>query len=1187
MRFPRGALVFTLGFFALAAQTLLFRQFLTAFEGNELAIGIFFCSWLVWVTLGAWLARIPTPLHAHLVTRFRGAVLLYLPAFVIQYALIGNAREIAGVAPYEQFPLLAMVGVCFVANSPISVLTGAFFTWACRWAASTDSTTKPNDAGLTPAWVYMLEAIGAAAGSLWATMWLAGGVPVETVFLSTAIVLTAGGIEVNRSGSVRLAAAILLALLIYLGAGDYWSACTHQRQWGRLLPAGYQGSVTTAQAEYLYGEHDGQFTVMSWGSVCETPFTTSQGAEDAAAILPQCPGARRILVLGTDAYPLCSVLCSLTQIEQVDWFHPDPAYPGTLLDVLRQRGYAVPDNLKAYGTDARTFLRETALSYDLIILSLPDTTTLLLNRYSTAEFFATVRGALKPGGVIATRVPGGANYLASESAFLGLSMMTTLEAAFRNTALKPGASSWFFASDGDTVTASPMRLARRWQQIDGAERWYPAEGVRDFYRGGRVMQQLDAYEKARVSVPPEVLVNTDRNPRALLFGILLELRRAGFRLADALPGVLGGGTFVVAAALLVLAASRFVFLIKHGGSGVPPVFDAHLLIATTGLASMALSIVLMFFYQVRHGALFLHIGIISALVMLGAWIGSLATKWLLSRRNAESPLVLPGLLTGHLLVLGGAMAMGTDAPIAVFLAGFFLCGVFTGAYFPIGAFRLAQAGQQPDVSGAHLEAFDNFGGAFGAAVTGLVLLPFFGAVHTVALLAGFLALNIPPLLLGKRAEHVRPAAGDWFDRLARPASYAAVTIAMLALAASNILAASNAASRASRLLDDVRTLAGQDAELESATVTLADGAAFTYYREKTPEGETKGYLFDTRALADDVYGYGGPVVLAVSVDAAGIVRDYRIVQSQETPIYLDFVRPWQQQLTGKNIFEPDPFKDIDALSGATLTSNALMAGLERAGNRFAREVLGQSIAAISQDKRSARDVPGLAWLVGLSLAAIVARQRPKPWVRRAILVVSLIVCGWYLNLQYSTQQAASLATGAFPAWALAAPVFLLLAVPLLTILFGNIYCGYLCPFGATQELLEDVTRGSLTVEPTKQAWRYGRAVKYVLLFLLALLFAVYRDPAVSQADPLISIFSGMPGRFVLFMSMGIFALSLVFRRFWCRNLCPAGAFLALCNGIRIFRRLRPAIQPRKCPIGVCQGTDLDCICCDRCRHEDS
>ncbi|HOT51636.1 MAG TPA: hypothetical protein PLI07_11685, partial [Candidatus Hydrogenedentes bacterium] len=39
-------LIASLGLFAMAAQTLLFRDFFTVFEGNELGVGAFFGAWL-------------------------------------------------------------------------------------------------------------------------------------------------------------------------------------------------------------------------------------------------------------------------------------------------------------------------------------------------------------------------------------------------------------------------------------------------------------------------------------------------------------------------------------------------------------------------------------------------------------------------------------------------------------------------------------------------------------------------------------------------------------------------------------------------------------------------------------------------------------------------------------------------------------------------------------------------------------------------------------------------------------------------------------------------------------------------------------------------------------------------------------------------------------------------------------
>lgn len=46
-----------LGFFSLIAQSLLFRDVVATFEYNELGIGVFYASWLLWIALGAWVGR--------------------------------------------------------------------------------------------------------------------------------------------------------------------------------------------------------------------------------------------------------------------------------------------------------------------------------------------------------------------------------------------------------------------------------------------------------------------------------------------------------------------------------------------------------------------------------------------------------------------------------------------------------------------------------------------------------------------------------------------------------------------------------------------------------------------------------------------------------------------------------------------------------------------------------------------------------------------------------------------------------------------------------------------------------------------------------------------------------------------------------------------------------------------------
>ena len=61
--------------------------------------------------------------------------------------------------------------------------------------------------------------------------------------------------------------------------------------------------------------------------------------------------------------------------------------------------------------------------------------------------------------------------------------------------------------------------------------------------------------------------------------------------------------------------------------------------------------------------------------------------------------------------------------------------------------------------------------------------------------------------------------------------------------------------------------------------------------------------------------------------------------------------------------------------------------------------------------------------------------------------------------------------------------------------------------------------------------------------------------------------------------------SIFYTRFWCRYLCPAGAFLSLFNNLTIFKRYLPAKRFGKCGFGLTPTDRMDCIYCDRCRYE--
>ena len=167
---------------------------------------------------------------------------------------------------------------------------------------------------------------------------------------------------------------------------------------------------------------------------------------------------------------------------------------------------------------------------------------------------------------------------------------------------------------------------------------------------------------------------------------------------------------------------------------------------------------------------------------------------------------------------------------------------------------------------------------------------------------------------------------------------------------------------------------------------------------------------------------------------------------------------------------------------------------------------------------------------------------------------------------------------------------LVIGIPLLVIIFGNLYCGYICPFGAAQELIGYVLPGRFKPSISNESMRKARFAKYVILLVVVIVFFASRDRTTLAADPLISVFGRQFTAYdfksaLLFVVAAALLGSLFWPRFWCRYLCPAGAFLSLLNHIAILKRYLPAKKFGRCQFGLTGRDNADCIQCDKCRFE--
>jgi predicted membrane-bound spermidine synthase/Na+-translocating ferredoxin:NAD+ oxidoreductase RnfG subunit len=1218
MRLTRGLLIFSYGLFTIGAQTLLFREFVTAFEGNDISVGIFFGAWFLWVGLGAVLIRRWSRLADWLQQQVELLFLLYIPAFLAQLLLTVQVRELAGVTSYDLMSVQAIVLWAMVVNAPVSLVTGALFPVACRWIERTDTFPISH--------VYVLEAVGSFAGGLAVTALLACHVHTARVFLLLALALLLSVCAESlsrRLAQTKLALGIssILALLsgvgILLGADGLVAQHLRAMKWSKLLPReALEGSFTTDQAEYLYGRYGGQWVVVREGGVCEALPNEEEAGQTAAIALCQNPQAKQALVIGS-GLALCHRLLMLPQMEEVAWTHPDTEYAEWLLQRVPSEFGVGDKRFHRIAEEARRYLDATKDHFDIIIVNLPDVTSSAFNRYCTVEFYRKIRTSLRDGGIVSVRIAGGEDTMGAELVSLGASAKKTLENVFSNLVLVPGEQTWLIASDATGLTGDPAVLRDRFAAMEGVQKLFPPAGLLSAYLPDRAARALQSYEKA--DLPPGLLVNRDTRPLAHLYGLLLAARQSGASVTRFVKLLAVSGWIPFVIPILVFAVLRTWAVTGQPTGRRASSFDGSFVVFSTGWVGIATIIILMYSYETHFGSLYLHVGVISSLFMAGLTAGAAFIGHRIARCHVhacvemldpEEGTCLPArqhgtlllnVLLAHGLLLaaiafwftgtGGGSQATWRLGHGAFAIAFLLSGLCCGGYWPIAAAQLAAGRLNSGEAGGRLETADHLGACLGGLATSLLAVPVLGTRVSLLVLIGLLAANVPAAAIAwwKRG----PAAGTDESPRLRRAGYALFGVVSCVVLCSNLLAHAGASLQPALPDYAVRALAGEKPTRQASATRKDNGKRATYFVITDAGQEPAGYLFSSADFAPEVRGFGGRLNLAVHIDASGKLIDFLIVRSNETPSYLDLLRGWLDSLKGKSLFARDPFAGVQAVTGATISSQAVLGALQTSGGRFAEEILGgqPSVPAGAPAKAWSEHLPDITglYLIGGFVAAFLVAHWGGFWSRIVVLTLTFAIGGITLNAQYSSEQIATLLSFEAPAAGLTGVFLFVVGVPLIVLLFGNLYCGYLCPFGAAQELAGYVLPRRLRPAPERDAMRLARFIKYGVLAVLIVAFFVSRDRRTLAGDPLTSVFtlrsalSAWPAW--VFGMAGIALIgSLFYVRFWCRYLCPVGAFLSLLNHVRLLRRWVPAKWFGKCEFGLTARDHLDCIYCDRCRH---
>ena len=243
-----------------------------------------------------------------------------------------------------------------------------------------------------------------------------------------------------------------------------------------------------------------------------------------------------------------------------------------------------------------------------------------------------------------------------------------------------------------------------------------------------------------------------------------------------------------------------------------------------------------------------------------------------------------------------------------------------------------------------------------------------------------------------------------------------------------------------------------------------------------------------------------------------------------------------------------------------------------------------------------------------------SRPRLYERVRLGFLVFTLFWLGWYAQAQLSVVNVLAflnaLRTDFRWEYFLMAPlIFILWFATAASLLFWNrgAFCGWLCPFGALQELLNRAARlvGIPQLRIPFSVHSRLVAIKYIIFLVLfgVSLTALATAEKAAEIEPFktaIILHFARSWPFLLYVG-AILAASLTVERVFCRYLCPLGAALALPARLRMFdwlRRYRECGNPcqrcgNECPVQAIHPEGhinpnecIQCLHCQMLYHHD-
>jgi uncharacterized protein with FMN-binding domain len=287
-------------------------------------------------------------------------------------------------------------------------------------------------------------------------------------------------------------------------------------------------------------------------------------------------------------------------------------------------------------------------------------------------------------------------------------------------------------------------------------------------------------------------------------------------------------------------------------------------------------------------------------------------------------------------------------------------------------------------------------------------------------------------------------------------------------------------------------------------------------------------------LVTENSGYGGKVPLLIGLKDDTIIK-IQLLANNETTEFMEYIKADKllEQWEGMSIQKVSGL-EVDAVSGATESSNAIIRGMRQGAAQYLNEEqsnIKRDFASILKD---------LLFLLVIILSLLMSYVKSMKKYRWVYLIIVVMVIGIYTGKVLSLKLLYGWLSNGI-AWETnwQSTLLLLMALSMPLLKRPKFYCNYLCPMGAFQEIINKISPSKKrNIHIKSSPLSLGEI--YLALILISLVLGFQFE--LSYLEPFMVFVYKVAGTVLFVFAAVIAILSLLFNKPWC-TVCPTGCLI--------------------------------------------